>query len=202
MRTLSILLNLEIVLSTLTGSFLRLRPQKGQTAAERAAVFFRYFTTLSNELAALASLLVLAASVRDPGPVPHGIFLLKYVSAAAVTVTFLTVLFFLGPLYGYRNLLKGPEFFFHLVNPLCAVISFCFCERFYPLTVSAMLAGLLPTVLYGAVYFRQVVLIGEQNGGWRDFYSFNRGGRWKLSMVLMSLGTLMICILLRALYRL
>lgn len=200
MRTLSILLNLEIVLSTLIGSYMRLRPRNGRTTAERASAFFRFFTTLSNELAAFAALLILAASLAAPGAVPRGIFLLKYASTAAVTVTFLTVLFFLGPLFGYRNLMKGSEFFFHLVNPLCAVLSFCFCERFYPLTVPEMLLGLLPTVLYGAVYFRQVVLLGEEKGGWPDFYGFNRGGHWKLSMALMFLGTLLICAVLRLLF--
>ena len=61
MRTLSILLNLEIVVSTLIGSYMRLRPRNGRTTAERASTFFRFFTTLSNELAAFAALLILAA---------------------------------------------------------------------------------------------------------------------------------------------
>ena len=56
---------------------------------------FRYFTTLSNVLCAIASLIVVICELC--GALPFWVLLLKYVGTAAVTVTMLTVFLFLGP---------------------------------------------------------------------------------------------------------
>ena len=71
----------------------------------------RYFTILSNLLSGAAALLV-ALTVTEQG-LPFGLWLLKYIATAAVTVTFITVMVFLGPTLGYKLQLEKSGFFFH-----------------------------------------------------------------------------------------
>ena len=60
--------------------------------------------------------------------------------------------------------------------------------------------GLVPVVIYGAVYFVEVILIGVQNGGWPDFYSFNKNGNWMLTVVIILAATIAIGFLVRLLH--
>ena len=170
---------------------------EGKTDAARGVAALRYFTILSNLFCALASLLMAAALLR--GAPPRWIWLTKYVSVAAVTVTFTTVMVFLGPQYGYGEMFRKRDLYFHLIGPLLAVVSFCFTERFYPLSFPLSLLGEIPVLLYGAFYLYKVVL-GPDEGRWDDFYGFNRDGKWPVSFAAMLLGTLVICAVLRFLY--
>ena len=52
-------------------------------------------------------------------------------------------------------------------------------------------------VIDGIVYVTMVVCRGEKNGGWTDFYSFNIGGFWYLSCVVIILATLGLAAVLR-----
>ncbi len=48
---------------------------------------------------------------------------------------------------------------------------------------------------YAVLYLYKVVLAPEGKR-WEDFYGFNKGGRWRLSAVLMLSGTFMISLIL------
>ena len=157
----------------------------------------RYFTMLSNLFSGLAALLV-AFTVSGHG-LPFGVWLLKYIGTAAVAVTFVTVMVFLGPTMGYRSQLEGRGFFYHAAGPLLAVLSFCFMERFYTLSFPLSLLGILPVVLYGLLYAWKVLLCPEARR-WEDFYGYTKGGHWLLSACSMLLGAFLICVLLRFLY--
>ena len=155
----------------------------------------RFFTTLSNVLCAVASLLVLLTLRQG---VPFGIWLLKYIGTAAVGVTFMTVMVFLGPTMGYRDQLKGFAFYLHVSGPLIAAIAFCFLERWYPLSFALALTGMLPVILYGAVYLNRVVVAKR----WDDFYGFNKSGKWQISFSAMVAGSFLLCLILWLLCRL
>ena len=101
---------------------------------------------------------------------------------------------FLGPVAGYGKMLKNDGIYMHLIGPVLAILAFCFFERTGDITIGQSLLGLLPTFLYGVFYLYQAVFRGEEKGGWEDFYGFNAGGKWPLSMVLMHAGTLVICV--------
>lgn len=152
----------------------------------------RFFTVQSNLLCALGALLM--CFWPDSRPV----WLLKYAGTAAVTLTMLTVLLFLGPTLGcWRKLFSGADLFMHLITPLLALVSFCVLER-RGLGFPALLLGLLPMALYAVLYACKVLLAPPEKA-WEDFYGFNRGGKWYLSVCLMLLGTLLICLGLAAL---
>ena len=154
---------------------------------------FIFFTVDSNVLAALTLLIALPFKYRrlvTGKPLPFFCVVLSFVGVAASSVTFMTVLLFLGPALGYGNMFLGNNLLLHLVCPVCMAASFIFDFgsdkklkfRYTPLS-------LLPTVLYGILYFIMVMVVGAENGGWEDFYGFNGGGVWYLSAVLMLAGT-------------
>ena len=120
------------------------------------------------------------------------LLLLNYVGTHAVLVTLLTVLVFLGPQFGYKPLLSGPDFFLHLFCPLLALISYLAWDR-PPMTPLLSLIGVIPVLLYGLLYLRKVVYAKQ----WEDFYGFNRGGHWPRSFAAMLLGAALLCLLLR-----
>ena len=161
---------------------------------------FRFFTVDSNLLAALSSLLLLIVQIKSlrGGKAPaKALLVLKHVGTTAVGVTFFTVFCFLGLLYGYASMVAGVNLFMHLITPLLAMLSFVLLESEPPLRFRCTLLGVLPTLLYGAVYMALVVVVKR----WYDFYGFNIGGRWPLSSILMLLGTWLISLALWALRR-
>ena len=152
--------------------------------AEPASVVMRYFTILSNLFCALASLAM--ALSRVCGNTPQVLYLLKYMSTCAVTVTLMTVLVFLGPRAGYKFLLSGPDFWLHMAVPLLAIVSYFAWDR-VPMNGYAVLLGVLPVVVYGTLYLYKVVLTSPEKG-WPDFYGFNQNGKWPFSFAAMIIG--------------
>ena len=110
-------------------------------------------------------------------------------------MTFLTVLLFLGPTQGgYAKWFFDGDFFYtHLIGPLLALLSFCLLERRKMSFGSAMM-GLLPMLLYGAVYLYKVMFAPEDRR-WEDFYGFNKAGKWPIACVGMVAGASLICVL-------
>ena len=187
---MSTLMNLLIVLFTLVltvQTFCRDGVWSLSTGWHR----LRYFTIQSNLLCALGSMALLA------DPAGFAAWGLKYVGTAAVTVTMLTVLLFLAPVSGeFRRWFTGRDLFMHLLTPLLALASFCGFER-RGLGLPMALTGLLPVALYG-VHYAWRILLAPPERSWEDFYGFNRGGHWKTAMGSMLLGTLLVCLALRA----
>ena len=119
-------------------------------------------------------------------------YYLKVMGTAAVTVTMLTVLIFLGRLYGYKALLTGSDLFMHLITPLLAIISLCVFER-RGISFLGSLIGVIPVALYAPLYLYNVVYAPEEKR-WEDFYGFNRDGKWPIAYALMLAGAALICV--------
>ena len=197
MMTADWFLNILIALITLiiVVSFFR---KEGQWVPERGKFALRFFTTLSNLLCAAACLLT--ALAINAGGIPEWIWMLKYIGTAAVTVTMLTVLFFLAPTFGkgaLKVLLSGTDLFMHLINPLLALVSFCVFEK-RGMSFGQSLWGMLPVVLYGPVYLYKI-LFALPEKRWDDFYGFNKQGKWPIAFTGMVIGTFLICMGIMAL---
>ena len=197
MMTADWFLNILIALITLiiVVSFFR---KEGQWVPERGKFALRFFTTLSNILCAAACLLT--ALAINAGGIPEWIWMLKYIGTAAVTVTMLTVLFFLAPSFGkgaLKVLLSGTDLFMHLITPLLALVSFCVFEK-RGMTFCQSLWGMLPVVLYGPGYLYKI-LFALPEKRWDDFYGFNKQGKWPVAFTGMVIGTFLICMGIMAL---
>ncbi len=190
---------LLIVFTAWSVSYMYFLTGSGNMRVNRA-VIFRYFTVDSNILCAVSNAFFLIQTLRGRGTGSKAAMLLRYAATAAVTVTMMTVLLFLGPVYGYASMFSGWNLWLHLLGPILAIVSFVWLERdgTFPEKKHLLLA-LLPVIAYGIVYLIMVVMLGKDKGGWPDFYGFNMGGKWCLSYVCMLAGTALIGLILRKL---
>ena len=192
MRTASIVINAIIFVATFAIDLSYFR-KDGTWNLGHGLKQFRFFTVLSNNLCAIAALMMAISQIS--GNVPQWIFMMKYLGTMSVTLTFLTVLLFLGPTQGgYGKWFFERDFFYmHLIGPLLAILSFCLLER-RRLSFGNAMTGLVPVVLYGAVYLYKVILAPEERR-WEDFYGFNRGGMWPITGAVMLVGASAVCVL-------
>lgn len=130
----------------------------------------KYFTTLSNIFAGsvAAAWLIQLARKKDTEALNRW----KYISACSVGLTFLVVLGFLGPLYGFGTMYVKSNFFFHLVVPLMALVEFLF---FVPgkMTFRDNHLVIIPPLLYGTVYILNTIIRGVSGN---DIYGFLNWG--------------------------
>lgn len=167
-----------------------------------AARSLKYFTVLSNFLCGLAALIhfgVLAARKT----VPRWVLRLSYVGTCAVGVTLMVVMLMLGPLYSYREMLKGVDVWFHLLIPLLAILDHILLEPGERPSFRDTFLALIPVILYGAGYVGNLLLNGV--GEWpntNDWYQFTVWGtgaaagiaaailllNWGIALALRALG--------------
>ena len=137
---------------------------------------FCMFTVLSNILCAMAMALIIPYAVdglrKHNFHVPRWAMVMALSGVTATTLTFLVSLCILAPFKGFVLIFSGSRFFLHGVCPIVAIIAFCFFMTEQKLTIRNSLIALIPVFIYSAVYTVMVIVIGEENGGWNDFYGF------------------------------
>ena len=185
--TVSFVINL-IIFAVTTVLVIGLFRKDGNWCLERAKNAFRFFTVQSNVLCAISSLAMMIF------PAANWAYFLKVIGTAAVSVTLMTVLLFLGPTYGYQYMFKGSDLFMHLLTPIMALVSLCAFER-SGISLAESFIGVIPVALYGPLYCYKTIFAPEGKR-WDDFYGFNKDGKWVLSYVLMHLGSAVICVVL------
>lgn len=141
----------------------------------------RYFTVLSNILEGIASLLLAIRLGRirrgRAEGIPHWLYLLKFLAAVMVAVTFLVVALFFGPWVGYLSLYRGANFWFHLIIPVLAMAEFILLDRFDRVSRRETLLAPLPALVYGLAYALNLIIhgVGEPPDP-NDFYGFASWG--------------------------
>lgn len=137
---------------------------------------FCMFTVNSNILCAAAMAMVIPYTLDGLRThnyhMPRWIVDLVYMGVTAVALTFLVSLFILSPAKGFVLIFTGSRFFLHGVCPILAIVAFCFFMSEKRLTIRDSLLALIPVLIYAVVYVVMVVVVGEENGGWNDFYGF------------------------------
>lgn len=183
---LSLIMNSVIVITTIAVVISYFFGNDGEYNIPPSFRFF-LFTTDSNVLCMLSSLILIPFEIRaitSNKDLPKAAVILKYVGTSAVGLTFMVVILFLGPTMGYREMLfSGTSVYMHLCGPILAFVSFCFVENVYTLKKRTIPLAVIPAFIYGTLYLIEVIVIGYENGGWKDFYGFNTGGLWYLFSV-------------------
>ena len=131
----------------------------------------KYFTVLSNILCGIVAAIFLILR----GKMTTWMMVLKLAAVAAVTVTFLVVACFFGPLYGYGQLYLGSNLWFHLIIPLLAIGEFCLLNGEIPFRKTFLTGA--PALIYGCVYLGNILINGK--GEWpdtNDWYGFLNWG--------------------------
>ena len=137
---------------------------------------FHMFTVNSNILAALTQSMVIPYTIdglrKNNYHLPNWVVVLNLVGVTAVGLTFLVSLCLLAPVKGFVLIFTGSRFFLHGLCPILAILSFCFFISDHRITLKESFWAPLPALIYGVLYFVMVVVLGENHGGWRDFYGF------------------------------
>ena len=137
---------------------------------------FCMFTVDSNILAGLAMLLCIPYAVDGLRTgyyhLPDWVVVMLHVAVTAVSLTFLVSLCILAPVKGFVLIFTGSRFFLHGVCPVLSIVTFCCFIKSHLVRLGESFLALIPVAVYAAVYLVMVVFIGEENGGWNDFYGF------------------------------
>ena len=176
-RIVSLLIHMAIAVITVIVVFkLTLRSDNG-VLVSAGMDSMKYFTTLSNVLQGLCSMVMVTALIGRFDK-ERWVAVLRWAGVTAVTITLLTVIFFLGPTMGYQHMFDGSSLWLHLILPLAAILAFVVLDRDAPLTVRHIPWAAAPMVLYAVFYTVNIALGGMKN----DFYGFVRGN-WALGAV-------------------
>ena len=120
---------------------------------------FIFYTEDSNILSACICAMVAVGQlvcIFTGKELPRWLHTLKYIATCCLTMTFLTVVFVLGPYCADQGgvvflLTESSMLYHHLLNPLCAFVSFVLLEREPKLPARCVPLALVPTMLYGSV---------------------------------------------------
>ena len=153
-----------IIVITVAGSWIAIFVSSSGTLMHNGINSLKYFTVLSNLLEGAASVIWLI-STRKNGKASARAELLKYIAAAAVGLTCVTVLVFLGPLYGYPAMFAGGSLYMHLLTPLAAIAEIIFLSDATYTRRDNRLVVLSP-LIYGALYLGNNLINGT--GEWPD----------------------------------
>lgn len=163
----------NLVLAALCiGAWLWMALRGGGLLSSRGMASLRYFTVLSNLLcggSALIAAVLQLRGERQGGELPLWAARLKLAATTAVGLTFVVVIAFLGPVFGYGGLYDGPGFFMHLINPVLAWLVLILLENRPDMGRRDAVLTMIPPLTY-AVYYFGVVLIKGREGN--DFYGF------------------------------
>ena len=184
-----LILNLAIIVTTVAAIGQYFAGGPDALGSSRTGCF-RYFTTDSNVLAVLASLTLLPICIKrirmPETEIPRWLLIFKYTATVSVTITLLTVVFFLAPtaaarggIAGYFRFFEGNTFVLHFSTPALAILAFCLLEKNRKMTFRESLWTLIPTVVYSLVYAAAVIFMKV----WTDWYGFTFGGKLYLAPV-------------------
>ena len=162
--------------------------------------YFKPYTIDTNVLNGIVALMMATFNIynliENKDELPRFLVVGQLISTVGVTVTILTVIFFLAPTFymthtGVIWLFSNDMFFFHLLNPILSIINFVLLDKRYVLNRKEIYLGISTTVIYSFVYLYNVVLAKN----WSDFYGFTFGGKLYMgfiSVIVMYLATLLI----------
>lgn len=83
-----------------------------------------------------------------------------------------------------RIMLTSTNLLMHTIVPVIAILSFLFINTYHTIKFKATIFAVIPVVLYAMCYFVMAILIGEENGGWRDHHHFLELMPWQYTLVI------------------
>ena len=178
---------------------------------ERRLLMLKFFTVQSNIFAGLIALVSAYKQIRilrgKERVISKRLSVLQLMATTAVTITFLVVFLYLGPISdgGIPVMLMNSNLFYHFIIPVLCIINFIFFEKSNKLKFKYTFMGVIPTLLYGTYYVGNI-LIHMENGKVSpvyDWYWFVQNGVWTavIVMPMMLLGSYMISLVLWGLNR-
>lgn len=188
---ISFILNIMIVLFTIVATIImftgiRFMDGVGPDLEATKIGMFKFFTVDSNLFMGIIALLFAIEEFKvitnKEKKISDRMYVLKLTATTSVTLTFITVFAYLGPISpgGIYSMLLNSNLFFHLIIPVLSMISFiCFeCENKIP--SKYVICGVIPTLIYSIFYLFNI-LLHMKNGKVStdyDWYWFVQEGVW------------------------
>lgn len=152
-----------------------LAPKNNDALVANTIEALKFFTVESNIFVGIAALISFIYNKKDLNP--KWVSILKYVATGTVTLTFFTVMVYLGPLIGYISLMQGTNLFMHLVTPVYAIFHWFFFEpKNEDLKFKHTFLSIVPSTLYGIVYMTNLAITGGYGTTENDWYAFGTFG--------------------------
>lgn len=171
--------NILVFLLVLVGVIVMITAGDGELAEKNITVF-KYFTFQSNVfmgvVASIYAYYQLLMLLGKKDKIPHVLLVFNHVGVTAVGLTFLIVILFLAPGYGFDKMYNNANLFFHALVPLVAMINYLFFEKECAIRFKEATCAVIPPTLYGIVYF---IVVASQNAYGNikiDFYMFGSNG--------------------------
>ena len=119
---------------------------------------FKFYTVDSNIFMGLISLLFVIKEILNK-EITKNMYRLKLMATTSVTLTFLVVFAYLGPISkdGIKSMLQNSNLFFHLIIPALSMINFTIFERTNKLKIKDTLYGIIPTIIYAIFYITNLL---------------------------------------------
>ena len=189
-RTPEIIFNLILVILTAIGIVLMVTGKAEEGALQSSGIEnFKFYTVLTNVFCGLIALIYLVLITAKKNTDKLAVF--KLAAVCGVAITFAVVAFMFGPLYGYPQFYKRGNLFFHLLEPLVAIVEFILIRR-KKMPFKYTVIAAVPTLLYGIGYMSNILINGI-GGPWpdtNDFYAFLSWG-WPVGIAIFAVITLM-----------
>ena len=199
-RIISLLLNLLIaILVLLAWLYMSLTVDRHGRFSAEGLWNLRYFTVISNVMQGIASLLTVPRLLRKK-PLSQALVRFRFMATVSVSLTFFTVLLFLGPVFGFDGMYDGANFWLHLIVPVLAMVDFCAVDRNEKVQFKDTLFAILPILLYGFLYVGNIVVNGIGKGtDTNDWYGFAVWGPKSAAVVFvcMTVAAWLIAVLMR-----
>ena len=188
--TPEIIFNLIIVSLTVAGIILMLTGKAEEGALQSSGLEnFKFYTVLTNVFCGLIATVYLLFILLKKDTDKIRVF--KLAAVCGVAITFAVVAFMFGPLYGYPQFYKRGNLFFHLLEPLTAMVEFVLVRR-KKIPFKYTVIAAVPTLLYGIGYLLNILINGV-GGPWpdtNDFYAFLSWG-WPVGIAIFAGITLL-----------
>lgn len=202
---LNLFFSILIVISIFVAIVINLLNVPTELVQEVGLKTFRMYTVLSNMFVGITISMTIPFAVdgirQKNYHLPRWIVNLMFISTTCITLTFLVSLTLLSAFAGFVPMMaSGTNLFLHSIVPIIAIIGFLFVNTYHNVKFKTTWLALIPIAIYAIVYLILAIIIGPENGGWRDHYHFNEFIPWYYIFVIMFALAFGIANLLRAIH--
>lgn len=164
---------------------------------------FQYFTIDANSLTAFASSLIIPYAIegfrKKKFNCPKWALLFFYSGTVCTTIIMFFAVFIISR-FDIVMAFSGYNFYLHIICPIMILTAFFLMESFYKLTIKDAVITIIPIFIYAIIYIYEVVIIGEDAGGWEDIYYFTKYVSFIISFFAMMAVSFFMALMLRFLY--
>ena len=164
---------------------------------------FQYFTITANAITAFATAMIIPYAIdgfrKKRFYCPKWAVLFYFTGTVCTTLIMVFATCVIS-IYDFEMAFRGTNFYLHSICPILILVSFFLIESYYNISKKEVLMSMIPVLLYAMVYIYKVIILGVDNGGWKDIYYFTTFAPPLFSFILMMTMTYLVALLVRFVY--